>query len=89
MSQSNHALPIYQPITLPIMCVPDAHGRCTTCSDEALPATVLTVNAAEWTAIALINDEPAEIDISLVDNVAKGQLLLVHGGVALGKVDSE
>lgn len=69
--------------------MPDAHGRCVTCSDEALPVRVLAVDDSGWTAaVEEIGGSQREIDISLLDDVAPGQTLLVHGGVALGVLDS-
>jgi len=64
-------------------CIPDAHGHCATCSDEAMPATVLRVDAVSGLALVQVNDTTEEIDITLVDNVAPGDVLLVHGGVAI------
>lgn len=92
MSEVIHKQPIFEPITpAGAYCQPDsdlvAHGHCTTCSDEALPARVLQVDEATLTAVVLINGQSTEIDISLVDEVAAGQTLLVHGGVALEKLE--
>jgi hydrogenase maturation factor len=70
-------------------CLPDAHGRCVTCSDEALPATVLRLLEDGWTAVATVEGRETEIDISLVDEVAVGQRVLVHGGVALATVERQ
>ncbi len=71
-------------------CIPDEDGHCTTCSDEALQAKVLRID--EETGLALVEmmtEEPRteEVDISLVENVVPGDLLLVHGGVAIGNAD--
>ena len=65
-------------------CVPDAHGHCVTCSDEALEAEVLAVDAAGGMARVRIGAAEGEIDINLVDLPAPGDRLLVHGGVAIG-----
>jgi hypothetical protein len=72
-------------LTIGGYCEPDAHGRCITCGDEALPATVLQIDELLGTAVVAVENETTEIDISLVDDVAVGQVLLVHGGVALGR----
>jgi hydrogenase maturation factor len=83
-------------------CELDAEGHCVTCSDEALPAKVLSID--EETGLALVEvkaGHPAwgagnrgmmkrtteEIDITLVDSVSPGDMLLVHGGVAIGLLD--
>ena len=64
-------------------CAPDAAGHCITCSDEARPAAVLHLDPAAQTARVIIDGQAAEVDISLLDAVAPGDTLLVHGGVAL------
>jgi hydrogenase maturation factor len=69
-------------------CEPDAHGHCITCSDEALQATVVEIAEIGWTAVVQIDEQTTEIDISLVDDVAIGTILLVHGGVALEKLEA-
>ena len=88
MSEIIHEQSLFAPMSpLATFCEPDAHGRCLTCSDEALPARVRQVNDA-WTAVADVNGQPTEIDVSLVDDVAVGQVVLVHGGVALGRLET-
>ena len=64
-------------------CRVDEHGHCSTCSDEALPARVLRILEGEGIAVAEINGQETQVDISLVDDVYPGIWLLVHGGVAL------
>ena len=59
-------------------------GHCTTCGDELLSARVLGINQENGTALVEIADATEEVDISLVDEVTPGALLLVHGGVAIG-----
>jgi hydrogenase maturation factor len=68
-------------------CGLDAEGHCVTCSDEALPARVLRVDSEAGLALVTLKDATEEIDITLVDNVAPGDLLLVHGGVAIAQAD--
>lgn len=67
-----------------VNCVLDAEGHCITCSDEAREVHVLSVD--EGTGLALVEENKVqeEVDITLIDNVAPGDLLLVHGGVAIG-----
>jgi len=62
-------------------------GRCITCSDEALPATVVSVDADAGLAIVVVNGAAAEVDITLVDEVGPGHVLLVHGGVAIAHLE--
>ncbi|MBA3947281.1 MAG: HypC/HybG/HupF family hydrogenase formation chaperone [Herpetosiphonaceae bacterium] len=70
-------------------CTLDSDGHCITCSDEALPARVLQVDEATGLAIVAIDGATTEVDISLVDAVQVGQLLLVHGGVAISTPEAE
>lgn len=67
----------------PTSCELDAEGHCITCSDEALPAKVLSVDSETGLALVMLRDETEEIDITLVEGVAPGDILLVHGGAAI------
>jgi hypothetical protein len=58
-------------------------GHCITCADEAREVYVLSVDQEIGTAIVRVDDITEEIDITLVENVAVGDQLLVHGGVAI------
>jgi hydrogenase maturation factor len=66
-----------------LSCELDAEGHCITCSDEALSATVLEIDTEAGLALVNIKDVTEEIDITLVESVAPGDVLLVHGGVAI------
>jgi hydrogenase maturation factor len=68
-------------------CELDAEGHCITCSDEALQARVLRVDQEAGLAVVTIQDTSEEIDITLVESVAPGDVLLVHGGVAIARLD--
>ncbi|HEU5099884.1 MAG TPA: HypC/HybG/HupF family hydrogenase formation chaperone [Roseiflexaceae bacterium] len=59
---------------------------CATCADEARPAKVLSVDDAAGLAFVTIGDTNGEVDISLIDDVEPGVVLLIHGGVAIGKL---
>ena len=65
-------------------CQLDAEGHCITCSDEAIPAKILLVDEETGLALVEVKDTTEEIDITLVESVAPGDLVLVHGGVAIG-----
>jgi len=70
-------------------CELDADGHCVTCSDEALTARVLRVDQETGIALVEIVAEKyttEEIDITLVESVDPGDLLLVHGGVAIANL---
>lgn len=64
-----------------------ANGHCLTCSDEMLLARVLEVNEETGLAIVEIGGQTGEVDITLVEQVAPGNILLVHGGVAIAHKD--
>lgn len=64
-----------------------ADGHCVTCSDEALPATVVRVDQAEGLAVVAVDGGTAEVDVTLVDAVAPGHVLLIHGGVAIAHLE--
>jgi hydrogenase maturation factor len=70
-----------------ISCVLDAEGHCITCSDEALQVRVLSVDEANGFAQVTMNGLEEEIDISLIESIAPGDVLLIHGGVAIARVD--
>jgi hydrogenase maturation factor len=63
------------------MSCPDDH--CVTCSDEALP---MRVSAVRDDALALCDD--VEVMTELVGAVEPGDVLLVHAGVAIARVES-
>ena len=89
MSEVIHLQPVFQPITpLGAACIPDVHGRCVTCSDEGRSVTVIG-SLSDGTALVALDGQEIEIDVSLIDDVAVGQVLLVHGGVALERLEAE
>lgn len=63
------------------VCSPQGH--CTTCSDEVQRATVLRVDGERLMVQASLEDRTVTVDVSLVSAVQEGDVLLVHGGVAL------
>ncbi|HEX5690630.1 MAG TPA: HypC/HybG/HupF family hydrogenase formation chaperone [Roseiflexaceae bacterium] len=67
-------------------CEPDTYGHCVTCSDEAQQVRVLSVDDATGFAMAEVNGVTGEVDISLVDDLAPGDFILIHGGVAIAKL---
>jgi hydrogenase maturation factor len=68
-------------------CILNAEGHCITCSDEVLQVRVLHADQENGLAQVIINGTSEEIDITLVENAAPGDVLLVHGGVAIARVD--
>ncbi len=62
--------------------------HCITCSDEAREARVLQIDQEQATAlVALDSTTTDEVDISLVEHVIPGDRLLVHGGVAIARLE--
>lgn len=57
---------------------------CITCSDEAVQAQVLQVDEQTGLAVVQIGEATEEVDTTLLETVRPGDILLVHGGVALG-----
>jgi len=56
---------------------------CITCSDQLLTVLVVDVDTATGTARGTVDGELVEVGVDLIDDVAAGDVLLCHGGVAL------
>ena len=72
---------------LPGYCTLD-HDGCVTCSDAGIPVRVISVKGDD----ALCEDAAgnrAEIAVELVAPVGVGEVLLTHGGVAIGRVAAQ
>lgn len=65
------------------ICTHYADGHCLTCSDQAIPVKVLHINHETGLALVAVGGETEEIDITLVEHVIPGDMLLAHGGVAI------
>lgn len=65
----------------------ELEGHCITCSDEALPVKIVSIDQATGLALVEVQNVIEEIDITLVDDVNVGDVVLVHGGVAIGHPD--
>jgi hydrogenase maturation factor len=62
------------------------HDGCVVCSDAGIPLRVISIEGDD----ALCEDAAgnrAEIAVELVAPVTAGEVLLTHGGVAIGKVE--
>ena len=68
-------------------CQLDAEGHCITCSDEVVAVKVLQVEQESRLALVEVEDQTEDVDITLVEHVAPGDMLLVHGGVAIGLLE--
>ncbi|MGI8597477.1 MAG: HypC/HybG/HupF family hydrogenase formation chaperone [Thermoleophilaceae bacterium] len=65
-----------------------AEEGCITCGDEAHPVRVLSADEATGLAVCAGEDGLlGEVEVGLVDPVAAGDVLLVHAGVALTRLD--
>ncbi len=62
-------------------------GYCLTCADEALPVKVVGIDEETSLAEVTMGDTTTEIDISLVGAVKPGEWVLIHGGVALARLE--
>lgn len=71
------------------LCQPDPEGHCPTCADEAVAATVLSVDKEAGLACVNLGLGEALIDITLLGVVQPGDRLLVHGGVALERLERD
>ena len=72
---------------LPSYCTLD-HDGCVTCSDAGIPVRVVSVEGDD----ALCEDAAenrALIAVELVAPVQTGEVLLTHGGVAIGRVGAQ
>jgi len=71
---------------------PHLAEACITCSDEAVPMTVLEVDRASALAVCLgarrssgERGERVSVEVALLEPVAVGELLLVHAGTAIAR----
>lgn len=62
-------------------------GRCSLCGDEALPGRVIAVEAAQRLADVAIGERHETVALDLVEAVRPGDIVLVHQGFAIGRVD--
>lgn len=87
MSDIFYLQPVWKPVTPgQVNCDPAAHDHCLICRDDARPAAIVQLKLAEGLAIVELDGQPVEIDITLLEDVVVGQVVLIHGGVALEQV---
>lgn len=72
---------------LPGACTLD-HDGCVVCSDAGIPVRVVEVSGDDARCRDAAGNE-ATIAIDLVAPVAIGEVLLTHGGVAIGRAPAE
>lgn len=67
--------------------VPSCH--CVTCADEGVPMRVVAIEDGAGLARCAAEDgAAATVETTLVEPVAPGDVLLVHAGVALVRLDA-
>ena len=74
-------------LMLPDACTLD-HDGCVVCSDAGIPVRVVSIEGDD----ALCEDAAgnrAQIAVELVAPLQVGEVLLTHGGVAIGKVAAQ
>ena len=64
------------------------HDGCITCSDAGIPVRVISVKGDDALCEDAVGNR-AEIAVELVAPARIGEVLLTHGGVAIGKVVEE
>jgi hydrogenase assembly chaperone HypC/HupF len=73
--------------TAPEVC---GSQRCITCGDVGVPMTVVRVDSGRELALCSGRDgAPETVETALVQPVAPGDLLLVHAGTAIARLDGE
>ena len=66
-----------------------ADDRCVTCSDEAVEMRVLESGHDGVSVCAAADGGRAQVMTDLVGDVARGDVVLVHAGVAIARVEAE
>lgn len=66
-----------------------AGDHCITCSDEGTVVEVTRTTVGEDRAEVLAAGKRELVDVSLIESVREGDLLLVHAGVALSRIEEE
>ena len=74
-------------LMLPGACTLD-HDGCVVCSDAGIPVRVVSVEGDGALCEDAVGNQ-AQIAIELVAPVQVGEILLTHGGVAIGKVAAQ
>jgi hydrogenase expression/formation protein HypC len=64
------------------------HDGCVVCSDAGIPVRVVSVEGDDALCEDAVGNR-AQIAVELVAPVGVGEVLLTHGGVAIGKVGAE
>lgn len=65
-----------------------ATGHCITCSDEGVEGRVLALRGDDLAEVE-VEGEAREVATELLDGVAVGDVLLVHAGVAIARLEGD
>ncbi len=68
-------------------CEPGPNGSCALCADEAIPGRVALVHDATGTADVELGGRITLVALDLVDGVAVGDVVLVHQGFAISRME--
>ncbi len=74
-------------LMLPGACTLD-HDGCVVCSDAGIPVRVVSVEGVDALCEDTVGNR-AQIAVELVAPVQAGEVLLTHGGVAIGRVAAQ
>jgi hydrogenase assembly chaperone HypC/HupF len=77
--------------TEPAACHDLGSGHCVTCSDEGVPMRVLALEPTGGSLVRCTGADgvAATVETALVGPVEPGDVVLVHAGVALVRLDAE
>ncbi|HEX2741140.1 MAG TPA: HypC/HybG/HupF family hydrogenase formation chaperone [Rubrobacter sp.] len=64
------------------------HDGCVVCSDAGIPLRVVSIEGDDALCEDAVGNR-TEIALELVQPVAVGEVLLTHGGVAIGKIEPD
>jgi hydrogenase expression/formation protein HypC len=64
------------------------HDGCVVCSDAGIPVRVISIEGDDAHCEDSAGNQ-TEIAIELVAPVTEGEILLTHGGVAIGKLETK
>jgi hydrogenase expression/formation protein HypC len=64
------------------------HDGCVVCSDAGIPLRVVSIEGDDALCEDAVGNR-TEIAVELVAPVTPGEILLTHGGVAIGKVEAD
>ena len=65
-----------------------AGPECTVCGDVGVPGTVLALDPEAATATLEMRGEICAVAVDLLDDLKVGEVILVHAGVAIARVEA-